>query len=104
MEKDRYKPHIIQLDDEYFIESTTHNSYILKEVGVIKTGVNKGEPTYKDLAHGDVPHLVRRYVEETMHDDLAGKEITLKEYVDKYEELTDDILNILEEIDDKYIT
>ena len=101
---ERYNPHIIKLSDKYIIESTTHNSYVLKEVGIQRTGKNAGETTYKDIAFGDVPHLVRRFVEETMHDDLAGKEITLKEYVDKYEELTDDILNILEENDDKYIT
>lgn len=97
MEKDRYKPHTIQLDEKYFIESTTHNSYILKEVGVIKTGGNKGEPTYKDLAHGDVPHLVKRYIEQLMHDNHADQTITLKQYIKDYKDITNKILEMMED-------
>lgn len=97
MEKDRYKPHFIQLDDTYYIESTNHNSYILREKKHIKSGPNKGEANPKDLAYGDIPHLIKRYVEQLMHDNHADQTITLEQYIKDYKDITNKILEMMED-------
>lgn len=93
-----YDPHRIILDDKYQIVSTTHNSYILQEVGVYKTGKNVGEPSYKDIAYGDVPHLIKRYMDELTHDQLAGKEVTLTEFLQTYKDIHTKVMNMMEDV------
>lgn len=96
--RELYNPHRIILDDKYFIESTTHNSYILKEVGVYKSGNNIGEKTYKDIAYGDVPHLVKRYMEELTHNQLAGKDVNLTEFLQTFKDIHNQVMNMVEDV------
>lgn len=95
--KELYQAHYIELENGYFIESSPHNSYTLKKRVIIRTGENKGSERIENIAYGDSMYLVKRYVQEAMHNELAGETVNLKEYVDKYNDISERILNILED-------
>lgn len=86
----------IKLDDKYYIGPGHGSSFVLVKKVIIQKGDNKGDIRLETIAYADIPILINRYATEVTNETFKDSEVNLMEYVNKYKDIVESVMNIKE--------